>query len=68
MVSLLSGPMRHWRPDQRLTGIEYDLEHAVSVCFDVLFEQMRTRRNLVSQIRLKPLIRHGDSLAPPPEA
>jgi len=44
VVSLLSGPMRSWRPDQRLTGIEYDLAHAVSVCFDVLFEHVLVQR------------------------
>lgn len=65
VVSLLAGPMRVWKIDQRMTGIEYDVEHTVRVCFNLLTEQMKTRRNLVSLVRVKPLIRPGDSLVEP---
>ena len=65
IVSLVAGPMRAYKPDQRITGIEYDLEHTVRLCFDLLFDQMRTRKSLISVVRVKPLIKKGESLAPP---
>jgi GntR family transcriptional regulator of arabinose operon len=58
-------PMRASRPEQRFTGIDYNLESTVEECFGLLFRQMETRRNDVSVLQVKPLIREGDSLAPP---
>ena len=65
VVCMVSGPMRVWKPDQRLTGIEYDLDHVVRICFYLLDEQMRTRKSLLSLVRVKALFAKGDSLAPP---
>ncbi|MCX7012628.1 MAG: LacI family DNA-binding transcriptional regulator [Candidatus Sumerlaeota bacterium] len=65
VVGMISGPIRLEDPNQRLTGIEYDVDLMVRMGFEVLEEQMRTRRNSVSLVRVKPIIQHGDSLAPP---
>lgn len=65
VVSQLSGPMRQENPQQRITGLEYDLDLMVRLAFVVLEEQMRTRRNAIPLIRVEPLIEPGDSLAAP---
>jgi GntR family transcriptional regulator of arabinose operon len=57
-------PMRAAKPEQRFTGIDYNLETTVQTCFDMLFQQMQTRRSDVSVVQVKPLVRAGDSLAP----
>ncbi|OPZ01493.1 MAG: DNA-binding transcriptional repressor PurR [candidate division BRC1 bacterium ADurb.BinA364] len=65
VVCMLSGPMRLQKPNQHVTGIEFDLDLMVRMGFEVLEEQIRTRRNSISQVRVKPVIERGDSLAPP---
>jgi DNA-binding LacI/PurR family transcriptional regulator len=62
-----SSPMRTSKPDQRLTGIDYNLDNTIQECFDLLFKQMKTRRTDVSVVQVKPLVLAGDSLAPPRE-
>jgi GntR family transcriptional regulator of arabinose operon len=66
-VVSFSSPMRTSNPDQCLTGIDYNLDNTITECFDLLFKQMKTRRSDVSVVQVKPLVREGDSLAPPYE-
>lgn len=65
VVSHGPGPMRTHTPTKTLTCLERNFEKIVKLSFDILIEQIETRRNPVGRILVKPYLIEGHSLAPP---
>jgi len=54
-------------PGKTMTTIVYDIEGNMRLCLDLLETQIKTRTCPISRILVTPMIREGDSLAPPAE-
>ncbi len=52
-------------PELGLSGVGYDFEHALRMCFEMLLEQMETRRIPVTALTLRGHLVEGKTLGPP---
>lgn len=55
-------------PDMGLSGIGYDFEHALGACFEMLLQQMETRRQPVTALTLRGFVVEGKTMGPPRSA
>jgi len=65
VVSHSSQSMRRNSPAPCFTSLDFNGEFHISICFKLLFDQIKTRQCPVTRILIKPFVLEGDSLAPP---